>query len=143
MPFAPSESPGQQCILRGYQGQLQEKALFNLLHFEKRETSPHPGEGCGTAWAGPDPFCSRPQLPPAPLVLLPPPWAHSLSDLSFWLPPLCLSLSPRGTSARVSVLLWKLGSQCSRAAVLTRDPSLKEESLFVLLIGLCLKTQSR
>lgn len=32
----------------------------------KKETSPHPGEGCGTAWAGPDPFGSRPQLPPAP-----------------------------------------------------------------------------
>lgn len=41
------------------------------------------------------------------------------------------------------MLLRKLGSQGSRAAVFTRDPSLKEESLFLLLIGLCLKTQKQ
>lgn len=54
-----------------------------------------------------------------------------------------LPLSPTAASAPVSVLLRKLESQCSRAAVFTRDSSLKEESLFVLLIGLCLKTQKQ
>ena len=122
--------------------------MFNLLHFDKRETSPHPGEGCGhrLGLAGslrlPPPTSSRP-LSSAALPLVPGPYPPAFRSQFSGPSPVPLPLTPSGTSAQGSVLLRKPGSQGRGAAAFTRDPSLKEESLFMLTIGLFLKAQKQ
>lgn len=125
------------CVLWGCLGQWQPwEPLFDLLHFDKKEAAPHPGDRA-----------------PAPR-----PWSHPLVPYFLQLLEFLgvdassIPLGPRAFRAkfwshlcasdtRSLGALSQFGNQASKArvAAFTRDLAWKELSLFVPIIGFVFK----